>query len=615
MTLRSDALRVGVWVGVSLTVTGLLTCLNTVPAHAASSLGAGSGEHSAESSAWSWIRSQLGTGTVVTSPSVIEPDSLYDASWTGPVSGRFELIGVATPPVSAGSPVVLTEPTSISDDYRGVVRGHLDLPASSNRWIVNLVRATSSGVVQGGVQALASADGSFGLDLASASPSSTGAAGHWELQILDASRGYSQEGESWPHPGTFDDLVVRAVVVTDRAYVIGETSAKADGTFAFESSRPGAKVFQLVDSTTDTVLAEAAPDTGLVRSYDVDLEHSARGRTFGYDQALALITADSLGDSVTAARLTRGLLQLQTDGGPNDGGFVSSAAALNPAAALPEYRSGNQSVATYALLRHLRSLPPASGDRANVADAADRGVRWLLARQVHDGALSGLVTGGQGRTLADGSFDPETVMPWASTEHNLDAWHTLRLAGSVLADRATGAAAAAAAERLEAAIVDRLWDSNTQRFLQGWQPEGADPTPVLDVNSWGAIFLERTGRTGLARSSLDNVDAFATSDPPVSGYEPRTLGAPLVWFEGSAGVALAQARLGDHAAAGTLEALSSGQLSSGAFPEASRTDAEADMMASPAVAGTAWVILAQQALDGEPTIWDDPPSTMRSASP
>lgn len=552
------------------------------------------------SSAWQWIRSQLTTGTVVSTPSTITASRQYDPSWTGGVSGSFSLRGIPSPTSTNSAPVVVDSPAALPGTYRGVVTGHLDLPAGPGRWIVNVVRLTPGGVEQANLQSMASENGTFTLDFAAASGTTSG---DWGLQVLDVAQGYRQEGSTWPQPDTLDGLVVRAVVVTDTAYVIGTTPANADGTFAFPSSQPGAKVFQLVDLSTGAVLAEEAPGTGLVRSYGDVPGDPTSGRTFTYDQALALITAESVGDAATADLLAGGLMRLQTAGGPQEGGFVTSAAALNPAAGLPEYRTGNQSVATYALLRHLQDMGSADPGRPQVLAAATRGVDWLIDQQVPGGAMAGLLTGGYGSHRNDGSFDPATVIGWVSTEHNLDAWHTLHLAASALDDTAAGRAA----DRLATAIVTRLWDPDLGHFLQGLQPDGPDSTAVLDVDSWGAIFLQKIGRLDLAAQALHDAGVFASSDPPVAGFAPQPPStSPLVWFEGSAGVALAQGRLGEGSAAdATLAALDHGQRPNGAFPEASRVNQEMGMTMAPSVAATAWVILAGQALSGQPTIWNE----------
>ena len=495
-------------VGVAILLVGAVT-LTGMPAAAAAG---GNLDHArtSEEAAWSWLRSQLGTGTAVTTSSRIQPERSYPASWTDQVEGHFVLVGVEPPP-TVGPELV-------------------------------------DGVA------------------------------------------------------VYENLGVQALVVTDTTYLIATVPARADGTFSFPWSRPGTKVFRLVDLSSDAVLAEFAPRTGLVRSFGVDASHPLSGRTFAYDQALALLAADSLEHRHTARLLADGLLRLQTRHGPQAGGFISSAAALNPAAGRPEYRTGIHAVATYALLAHLRSLPRLDPRRPELAAAARCAVDWLLNQQAHDGALRGLVIGGHG-VFRDGGFDPGAAVPWASTEHNLDAWHTLNLAATVLGRPRAGAAARV----LDEAIMNRLWVSGEGHFLQGRAPDGPDPTEVLDVNSWGAIWLEASGRHLEALAALGHTSGFASVAGPVSGFAPRPVApaSPLVWLEGSAGVAVAQYVTGDaDGAESTLGALRPAQQPSGAYPGATRDDPYLEMTTSPAVAATAWVILGAQAVAGRPSIWD-----------
>lgn len=451
------------------------------------------------SGTWAWIRSQMGTGTEVTSGSGIALDTDYPADWTGAITGTVTLD-----------------------------------------------------------------------DIGSAVPS--------------------------------QDLRVELLVVTDRVYPVAVAEIGPGATFFFAWSSPGVKIIRLLDSRTGAVLAEHAPDTGLVRSFDVPSTHALVGRTYSYDQGLALLTALSLGDLATADRLARGLIALQTDGGAQDGGFITSAAALNPAAGTAEYRTGNHGVATYALLRYLRDGAPGSQARATAVDAAERAVAWLLAQRVTGGELDGLVRGGYG-VYVGGVFQPTQPIPWASTEHNVDAWHALRLGAQVLADPGLDAAA----DALEDAILDRLWSAQENRFWQGRSPEGPDHGHALDVSSWGAIFLQAAGHPGLAQTALANLAWYASQADGASGYAPVPFPAtPIVWVEGTAGVALAQLRVGDAgAAAGTMAAVAPLQHDDGAWPGATRDDNWLSMTAAPAVGGAAWMVLTAQAQAGHPSIWDE----------
>ncbi len=415
--------------------------------------------------------------------------------------------------------------------------------------------------------------------------------------VLDPSTGAS----------VYEGLQVRQLVVTDTAYLIDQTPARADGTFSFPWSRPGAKVFQLTDETSGDVLAEEAPRTGLVRSFDVPVGDPLAGRTYTYDQSLALLAALSLGHEREARRMAAGLQRLQTAGGTQDGGFVVSAAALNPGAGLPEYRTGVAAVATYALLRYLAVVGPTDRQRPALLEAVTRAVGWLRGRQLAGGPLDGLLTGGHGADQPGVGFDPDIDLTWVSTEHNLDAWQALTLAGTVLDDPAS----TAAARRVDRALQRVLWVPGTGHFLQGWSDAGPDPTEALDVSSWGAIQLQATGRSAKAAAALRHTTLFASADPPVSGYGPwPPSGDPLVWVEGSAGVALAELRLGrDEAAGRTLRALAAAQLPTGAWPGATRGDPAAGMTSAPAVAATAWMVLVQQARSAGPSIWDQPAPT------
>ena len=588
-------------------VVALATAL--VPAAAAATALAAVGSPTGWSTAqgWEWIRGRLGSGTAVSTASHLTPDETYSASWTGPVSGSFELVGLTPPSADSPSPVLVDAPDPLPDSGPAVVSGRVSLPPEPGRWIVDVVHRTEAGFTGAQLQALVAPDGTWQVDLAGAAPG----AGPWGFRILDAHASFAQVGEVWPTVGDYDGLAVRALVVTDTAYLVDTVPAHGDNTFSFPSSRPGAKVFQLVDTATSAVLAESAPVTGLVRSFEVADGTPMAGRTYTYDQALALLTAVSLEHPDEARAFAAGLLELQHDGGTQDGGFVVSAASLNPGGALPEYRTGVHSVATYALLRYLSTLPSSDPTRPTLSAAASRAVGWLLHQQHPDGPLAGLVTAGYGASSSTGSFDAAVALSAVSTEHNLDAWHALTAARTVLGDTAAGAAA----DRLAQRVLDVLWDDEAGHFLQGWGTTGADRYEVLDVNSWGAVFLAATGHPEQARTSLDHTAGFATAHPNATGFAPVLATDPsLVWFEGSAGVALAHLHLGDDSSAdATLTGLMPAALPGGAFPGATHDEENLGMTSAPAVAATAWLVLVRQAQSGRPALWDDAPSPGASA--
>lgn len=544
--------------------------------------------------AWSWIQSQLGTGTpLVGDDTAIAPDLQYPASWTGAVSGSF-----AAP---AGAPfvpaaVAVTGPPTVPGTYGGVVQGRVTLPPQVNRWIIQVYRDSAAGRAQVPLQALAAPDGSFVIDLAAAGPQPSGT---WAIGVLDAQMSYAPAGVAWPDPGTYTGWSVRALVTTDVTYLIGSVPAAGDDRFAFPASQPGTKTFQLVDPA-GTVHAEAAPDLGLVRSFGSP--GGTDERSYTYDQAMALITAIGLGESATAARLTTGLLSLQSTTGATAGGFVEVAAARNPYAARPVYRAGISAFATYALLTRLSGLPVSDASYPAVAAATASGVGYLISLQRPDG----LIAAGSGAVRPDGSIDPAAI-GWVSTEHALDSWHALQLAATVLSGTAATAASSAAAA-LKLGILSLLW--NGDRFRQGLASSGApDDTDALDANSWGAVFLIAIGRADLGELALDHVALFAATDAGLEGFRPfypqaTVPSAPsVVWLEGTAGVALAQQRIGRASDYDdTVAAVSAAQRLEGSLPYASSTHTAAAMTTSPSVCASAWFIVA--ALDGTaPVIW------------
>lgn len=77
----------------------------------------------------------------------------------------------------------------------------------------------------------------------------------------------------------------------------------------------------------------------------------------------------------------------------------------------------------------------------------------------------------------------------------------------------------------------------------------------------------------------------------------------LVWIEGTAGVAVAQERHRSARAPATLAAIDSAQAANGALPGATRETAAAGITTAPALAATAWFLLAHQSAVGQPSIW------------
>ncbi len=547
----------------------------------------------------------LHTPTRIESTTVLAPDREYPVDWTGPVSGTVVVAGVTPPPVVPAA-VSLDRASAAAASvsaFHGAVTGRITLRPEPNRWIVQAYRQVDGRRREIPIQAMVRPDGTFRLDLSAIQPGP----GNWQFGVLDSLAGYAAVGVPWPSAGTYSGWEIRTFATTDRRYLIGTQPASADGNFTFDASAPGRKTFQLVDlgtgadSSRERILAEHAPPTGLVRSFgpqpvggfDAD---AVSVLSYSYDQALALQTALVMDDPVTARTLAQGLMALQTTSGAQAGGFLSSAPQSNPAGGEPIYRTGNTAMSVYSLLSYLRAGYGSHGERLAVESAAELGVDWLLRQQLPSGPMAGLLTGGWGQ-VGSTTVDPSERLLFASTEHNLDAWHALSLAVGVLGCHQC----VTAEESLRASIMNVLLDPGGAGFSQGMRPEGRDTVDPLDVNSWGAIFLDATGQSGLAGAVLDHTAAFQIEDASISGYlafRPQPAipdPARAVWFEGSFGVALASARHGDVTLyRDTMTALGVAQRSDGSFPVATTEDTDRGFSTASGVAPTTWFILANR---------------------
>jgi hypothetical protein len=292
-------------------------------------------------------------------------------------------------------------------------------------------------------------------------------------------------------------------------------------------------------------------------------------------------------------------------------------------------RAGANAWAAYAAARWLSTTPDLASTRdlrAVIRPFALRATAWLLDRRVQQlgDPRDGLVTGGEGRyvyVLEGGQlverFEPGEVV-WVSAEHNIDTWFTLRAMAKATGDGTYREAA----KELGQALVARLWDEQRGQFYQG-ALTGPDATAALDCAAWGATFLAVYGDGGRARRALGAAQRYAARDgrTGATGYRPYR-GRPLiesraayeyhkaalppgtwdsveaVWPEGSAGVALAQLRLGDAAGARrTLDGLAPLRDAAGGLPGLTLA-IPTEFTTSAALAGTAWETIVRSEAEG-----------------
>jgi hypothetical protein len=339
----------------------------------------------------------------------------------------------------------------------------------------------------------------------------------------------------------------------------------------------------------------------LVRSFQIPTDDPAYlgllNWSWTYDSAVAATAFAATGERALAEQLLDQLSALQhTDG--------SVEIAFNAAdgQAAPEVRAG-----TVAWV----------GLAGSVFDQSFGSTRYLRTQELVAGYLLTL----QG---TDGLIRGGPDVGWYSTEHNLLAYGLLTRLGNELL--ATGDGTGADRYRTAAARIAAGIDANLlvhspsgTYFIQGLR----DPVQALDAQTLGMLYLRSRGETSLALAVLAHTTAaFAvsvravglspvagaynmtyTAPGPFAGYMPYAgPGAPAVlWTEGTAGVRLAAATLGQPTGAidQSLNQFARITAGSGAAPlQVDRAVTSAaygvEYHVWPAAASAAWLMLAQQ---------------------
>ena len=338
----------------------------------------------------------------------------------------------------------------------------------------------------------------------------------------------------------------------------------------------------------------------LVRSYAIPADDPSYKRllnwSWTYDSAVSAAAFAASGDKSNAQQLLDQLAALQHTGGSIEIAFDTSTGQNAPV-----FRAG-----TVAWVGLAAAAYDAAFDTGRYLDTEQRAGDYLLSLQT----AGGLIRGG-----------PD--VSWVSTQHNLIAYVFLVRLGSEL--EAAGSSTAgdrylAAARTIGAQINANLLvdDDAGAHFRQGLK----DDTQALDVQAFGAMYLQGTGQPALAAQVLDYAQstlalsgrAVTTSSKPAtynmsyasvgpfSGYAPYVgTGAPVVrWAEGSGEMRLAQAALGQDtrvldASLASWLAITKG---AGALQADQTVTSDAygvEYHLWPASTAAAWTILAQSA--------------------
>jgi phage-related protein len=366
----------------------------------------------------------------------------------------------------------------------------------------------------------------------------------------------------------------------------------------------------LVNTNTKRVYGEFTMPTGLMRSFVVPASDSGQNTAsvyydgfldtcFLYDQAVALIAFLTAGEQQAAAKLLNALVSVQQ----SDGGFPFSSgqATLYDRSTEGFVRVGAVAWVCYALLLcdqpQFRAWFPA---RTNTMALAC--LDFIAAYQ----NAIGTINGGKGQYV-DGVFDPSYVVPWWSTEHNIDAWWCFDLANQLYGDPAHRAIA----DTIKAQLLTNGvgWAGASGIFWQGGTVDAGPPvvnTPdgmhALDTHSWGAVLLERWGRVADAHYSLTRATRYYyvtdiasglkgyTTFVPDDGYPASTVKTP--WYEGSFGVVVAQRGDSVYQADALMAELVRAQRADGGFLYALQNDPVNDIHDWPCTIAPAWCVLA-----------------------
>jgi hypothetical protein len=379
---------------------------------------------------------------------------------------------------------------------------------------------------------------------------------------------------------------------------------------------------------------------GLLLSYEMPPEKFPLlfHRSATYDNALAALAFLTMGERERAASTLDALARLVRP----DGSLWFSYNTANdwPSEADHEsalVRTGAVAWVGYAFTFYLKHDPPCAGDRGCLRErdffsaTAVRLATYLLTLQVNNqnDPRDGLLRLGYGTiTLAYKAKANDVIELYMdepatgiSTENNISAWFFLRQ----LAELTGEVRWSQAADRIRRALLTHLWNDGLGQFNEGFGASGSlDSVKALDCASWGSLFLLASGETKKARRALGVIeDYYATAEGEAIGYRPYSdspvyedpevsrfffphdprkqwRALPIVWSEGTLGVALACLRLGQAERARQLVMGLRPLKLENARLRCASLELPFQMSDAPCVAASAWLVLVAEALSQNP---------------
>ena len=445
------------------------------------------------------------------------------------------------------------------------------------------------------------------------------------------------------------------------------------GSWEFTDTGTSPKVFRLYSGSapmvqageydTGSYIVEKAANSGsgLLNSYWTPLGGVLNNRCFTYDQAVAIIAMISVGDEPTAKTLVQGILTTLT--GSNSGSWTTegtfamtgsqwafSVNALDGKYVDPYYRNGAQFWVAEGISFYKEKFPTSSIANQITSSLksfwqtmfqyywvgpSGSGIWPITASAAQYVAFSGGDSGyiqntqsysGSGlqlNTFLGGAgvygpapayyFTASYIIPWASCEHNTDAWFALRSSARAIGGT-WSSSLAASASLLGYALVNNFWyasgsqlrqqNANSQsRAYQGiGNPYLPDDAHALDVSSWYGMALYAMGEYGKFSASMAVLPQYYLQDPGGStayGYTPYLElyeypgNTPTLWPEGTAGVILAYRLAGSHSFAKSIhDTLPAIFTSSFGFPYATVADPAYELGNSGSITANTWLMIA-----------------------
>lgn len=355
-----------------------------------------------------------------------------------------------------------------------------------------------------------------------------------------------------------------------------------------------------------------------------------------YDNALAIIVFSMVGEFSLAEKTIEAASRVVSPDGdlwftfnthnswPSDGDHVGAIV-----------RSGTSAWLGYAITYYLKSrlvenpnLFQQDNEAVNHLKTAQSIADRILLRQVTDPAdpRNGFFTGGEGRYSYRWNKELEDIeeyfipgsVQWASVEHNIDIYFFLRDLARLSGERNYESAA----QLLKQSIVEKSWNEKIGQLNRGQRLDGVDPVKALDCASWGTMFLLAIGEEEKAAASLQSVANYHVRSGAHQGYKPyidlllyegREINklffpdnpeknwndVPMIWPEGSLGVAMAYIKMGKRKQARELVAsILKLQDEEGGVPYATE-HIRFQFSDNPSVAGTAWLVMVISALEDD----------------